>query len=260
MALPGSPNTLKLSQLQGEFGGSNPIKLSEYYRNAGYTTSNNTNVPTGGNVKLSQFYNAMKYIPGYQEFTSSGTFNIPAWVSTVTIRAIGGGGGGSQGGFDNGDNGIAGRPGSAIWSSYNVVPGSSLSIAIGGGGGAGGNGGNTTITGTINGAYQSVVAAGGAGAGIGNSPGGGGGAWYLDANWQQTTDSSVANSAYTSWFGPRTGGYSLGYVYGDVNGWTHANGTDGVLGGAGGGGGGINGGYKNDPGGNGGSGYVLIQW
>lgn len=57
MTLPSS-GTISLSQLQTEFGGSNPISLSEYYRNGGLTTSNNTGVPTSGTISLSHFYSA----------------------------------------------------------------------------------------------------------------------------------------------------------------------------------------------------------
>lgn len=59
MALPVS-GPLSLSQIQGEFGGSNPISLSEYYRGGGLVTPNNTNVPTSGAISISNFYGATK--------------------------------------------------------------------------------------------------------------------------------------------------------------------------------------------------------
>ena len=64
MALQGS-GAISLSQIQTEFGGSNPISLSEYYRNGAYTTSNNTSVPTSGAIAMTTFYSgsAADYIP-----------------------------------------------------------------------------------------------------------------------------------------------------------------------------------------------------
>jgi hypothetical protein len=49
---------ISLSQIQSEFGGSNPISLSEYYRNGSYVNSNSSNIPTSGQIKFSNFYGA----------------------------------------------------------------------------------------------------------------------------------------------------------------------------------------------------------
>ena len=61
MALPSS-GTLTFQAIQDEFGGSNPISISEYYRDGGLVPSNNTNVPTSGTVSLSDFYGAVNQI------------------------------------------------------------------------------------------------------------------------------------------------------------------------------------------------------
>ena len=55
MTLPGS-GTISINSLVGEFGGSAPHALSEYYRNGGLVSSGNTNVPTSGALSLSDFY------------------------------------------------------------------------------------------------------------------------------------------------------------------------------------------------------------
>lgn len=74
MALPPS-GPLSLSQIQGEFGGSNPISLSEYYRNGGLVTSNNTSVPTSGTISVSNFYGTVRRI--FIPITiSSSTYNF----------------------------------------------------------------------------------------------------------------------------------------------------------------------------------------
>jgi hypothetical protein len=63
MTLPAAYAPISLGQIQGEFGGANPIALGgEYYRGGPYTTNNNTNVPTGGTIALSNFYSAWRGI------------------------------------------------------------------------------------------------------------------------------------------------------------------------------------------------------
>ena len=61
MALPAS-GQLSLSQIVGEFGGSAPHSLSEYYRNGGLVPSGNTNVPTSGIIDFSDFYGAQAIV------------------------------------------------------------------------------------------------------------------------------------------------------------------------------------------------------
>lgn len=59
MAIPSS-GTISFTNLQTEFGGSNPIGINEYYRGGGLVpnSSSNTNVPTSGTISLSNFYGA----------------------------------------------------------------------------------------------------------------------------------------------------------------------------------------------------------
>lgn len=51
---------ISLADIQTEFGGSNPISISEYYRGGSYTTNNNGNVPTSGQIALNHFYGGVK--------------------------------------------------------------------------------------------------------------------------------------------------------------------------------------------------------
>lgn len=59
MALP-STGELALTDIQTEFGGSNPISLSEYYAGGSYvasgTSGTNGAVPTSGEIAVSDFY------------------------------------------------------------------------------------------------------------------------------------------------------------------------------------------------------------
>jgi len=64
MALPNS-GPLSLSSIQGEFGGSNPIGLNEYYR-GGPLVGNfpgTSNIPTSGTIAVNNFYGTTASIP-----------------------------------------------------------------------------------------------------------------------------------------------------------------------------------------------------
>lgn len=65
MALPYS--NISFSAIQTEFGGSNPISLSEYYRSGTYVRSNSTtSIPTSGAISLSNFLGASQgVVPSY---------------------------------------------------------------------------------------------------------------------------------------------------------------------------------------------------
>ena len=53
---------ISLSQVQVEFGGSNPISFSEYYKGGLYVPSitENANVPSSGQISLSNYYSGSK--------------------------------------------------------------------------------------------------------------------------------------------------------------------------------------------------------
>lgn len=97
MALSGS-GPISFSQIQTEFGGSNPISLSEYYRSGAYTTSNNTGVPTSGAISMSQFYGTSLYVADLipaaidindvVSFTADGFGYTDATSNTVTITGV----------------------------------------------------------------------------------------------------------------------------------------------------------------------------
>ena len=61
MAIQGS-GTISMTDIVDEFGGTVPHSLSEYYRNGGAVPGNNTNVPTSGQISMSNFYNAVNEI------------------------------------------------------------------------------------------------------------------------------------------------------------------------------------------------------
>jgi hypothetical protein len=59
MALP-ITGKITLGDIRDEFGGSNPVKLSDYYKGGGLVPDifNNESVPTSGTIKISDFYGA----------------------------------------------------------------------------------------------------------------------------------------------------------------------------------------------------------
>lgn len=71
----GSSN-ISLLGIQQEFGGSNPIKIDEYYRNGGRveSTSYNLAIPTGGEISLGDFAGARA--------TNVTTTTVPAYNTT----------------------------------------------------------------------------------------------------------------------------------------------------------------------------------
>ena len=91
-----STGPVAFSVIQGEFGGSNPISLSEYYRGALVpNTGTNAAVPTSGSFAVSTLRGAAAYvpdlIPNAFDFTSvitSGDGEITANTNQVTIAGI----------------------------------------------------------------------------------------------------------------------------------------------------------------------------
>lgn len=80
MALPLS-GPLSLTDIQTEFGGSNPVGLDEYYRGGAYVTANNTSVPTSGAISISNFYGAVRQFA----FTISANLSTPQNLRTVAL-------------------------------------------------------------------------------------------------------------------------------------------------------------------------------
>jgi hypothetical protein len=112
MALQGS-GAISIGNLATEFGGSTPHSLSEYYRGGGLVpnTGTNANVPTSGQISLSQFYGAAAYTNIYGVYRSAGSpdayylcvedppyvycpTTVDLWTEWMTISYSGGNPGG----------------------------------------------------------------------------------------------------------------------------------------------------------------------
>jgi hypothetical protein len=74
MALPSS-GIIKISDIASEFQDTVPYKFSKYYRGGALVpnSSQNTNVPTNGAMKLSNFYGAVRRIAAVQTYSANTT-------------------------------------------------------------------------------------------------------------------------------------------------------------------------------------------
>ncbi|NNT72062.1 T9SS type A sorting domain-containing protein [Flavobacterium sp. IMCC34852] len=209
-------------------------------------------------------------------YTNSGTFTVPAGVSSIQVEAYGAGGGGGFGGTTNKDGGGGGGGGGySKNTSVAVTAGTTYSITIGTKGfGAtssaspnGTNGGNTSaIFGST-----TVIAYGGIG-GFGYSNGGAGGTGGTGSTFNGGAGGAGLNGLGSGGGGGAAGTLSGGGIGSVPNGGTAGGGYAGAGGngttaasGAGasslinfGGGGG--GGTKNAAGGNGANGYFIITY
>ena len=174
MALPSS-GPLSLSQIQTEFGGSNPISMSEYYRGGAYVTTNNTNVPTSGTIKISDFYNAARQF----SFTISSNYSSPQNLRSLALAA----------GWNGSDPVLATNTaiissdttGTAALTINGSFPGGVILInngtvvGMGGAGGAGGGQSSGAVSGSAGGTALSVSVAVSINNTSGTFAGGGGG-------------------------------------------------------------------------------------
>lgn len=224
-----------------------------------------------------------------QIFNTSGTFTVPAGVTSITVECWGGGGGG--GGQNDGRDGGGGGGGGAYSKklAISVVPGNSYTVVVGTGGSGiagskGGDGGDSYFIDT-----NTVLAKGGIGGlpspgippagGLGGASGSGNGdvrfsggqgeSGFDGNNGRGGYGGSSAGIAANGFSGPQTFSTSTYPIAstpaGAGNGGNGgASGADGSAGSTPGGGGGGSGDESGDgiarKGGNGAAGQVIINW
>jgi hypothetical protein len=98
MVLPASGN-ISFSQIQTEFGGSNPIAMTEYYRGTGNVVNFgagsgfiNGSIPTSNQISMSNFYGAAQLLGmsgGTPVVVTSGTFSPSPASAGLSIYANG---------------------------------------------------------------------------------------------------------------------------------------------------------------------------
>ena len=121
MAIPSAGSALSLSAIQTEFGGSNPISMSEYYAGGSNVPSGTTgdagNIPSSGAIAVSQFYGSSNRIAialtissttqSYNIYSNrGGTYSAGNSDVTLTVQAIVGSTGAS--GLDTGSQWTSG--------------------------------------------------------------------------------------------------------------------------------------------------------
>lgn len=96
MALPAS-GAISLLDIQNEFGGANPIALSEYYRGGTYVpnTSNNTSIPTSGTISLNDFHGASALQGSLSPSSAFGSTTVAGACTTNSVVASGTGNSGT---------------------------------------------------------------------------------------------------------------------------------------------------------------------
>lgn len=94
MALPNPGVSLSLSQIQTEFGGTNPASLNEYYAGGAYVPAGTTGyygaIPTSGNpIGIRNFYGSSSgfFVAGYDAVGVPPTQNIFVGVANGTTGA-----------------------------------------------------------------------------------------------------------------------------------------------------------------------------
>ena len=93
-----SSSNITFSSIQTEFGGINPISVSEYYRNSSSNlTSNITSLPLIGNtISINMFSDLAKDINILYTTTGTYTYTVPAGIKTLCVLCVGGGGAGNR--------------------------------------------------------------------------------------------------------------------------------------------------------------------
>lgn len=237
------------------------------------------------NQLISAINRASLSVNRQQKFTASGSFTVPAGVTTIYLSGCAAGGGGASGATNNGGQsslvgggggGGGGAGQSIIKQAFTVTPGQVLTISIGaggngaqaptaGGGYNGNNGGNTSVSGLI-------TLSGGTGGYAGgvvtnNAAGGGGAGGYGGEGYPAGASGSDGNYA-------GNGGAGASSMFGGGGGGSRAvksNPTDShLLGqpafGYGSGGGGSGGAYGTGSAlvsysaGNGAPGLMIVEW
>lgn len=199
--------------------------------NAFNLTINGTPKPTFPDVKSSVISG------GYQTITfprtylnATGSFQIPAGVTRMSVLVVGGGGGG---GFDGGGGGGGG--GVYQWPNLGATPGSTVTIVVGGGGhGARGYSGGTFCNGTWSGTALGCSGGAGGSSQLGGTlvSGGGGGGGIEASGGADSINIATVRGGGGGAGGQNTSASSNSPGVGSFSGGSVAN-TDGLGGGGG---------------------------
>jgi len=244
MALPSS-GPLSLSDIQGEFGGSNPISLSEYYAGGGLVPSGTSGtygaVPSSGTISIQNFYgtsNTPPFTPVTNTYTSgSGNETVPSGATSLTLTVVGAGGSGGSSYTDFGSD-IYNSGGGGGGAGYSIITravasgdwSTTIAYSVGTSGGV-----SSTTTGSLSAGAVSLTGGGGnSGTSAGPSSGGDGGTGGTASGGSTNTTGSAGNPGSTSSSSGNpggAGGASGGTAYGYGADGASAPGSPGSVGG-----------------------------
>lgn len=208
---------------------------------------------------------------GLARFTTSGSFTVPAGVTTIIVSGCGGGGGG--GGSQTSINttvagsGGGGGAGFVIRQPITVTPGQVLAVTIGTGGVGGAAGGGTGGVGGTTSAGSIVNLLGGGGGSVGQSlansaSGGSPGnlSGTITGGWGGDSQSIEGGGAYGGMGGQSPFGSAGATVRGNSSPLDGQPSQGFGAGGGGAGGGNTNAAHQGAKGGNGAPGILIIEW
>ena len=241
MTLPSS-GPLSLSDIQGEFGGSNPISLSEYYAGGAYvppgTSGTYGAVPSSGAIGIRNFYGTTKFTPVTNTYTTgSGNETVPTGATSLTLTVVGAGGSGGSSYVDFGSD-IYNSGGGGGGAGYSIITravasgdwSTTIAYSVGTSGGV-----SSTTTGSLAaGAVSLTGGGGGAGGSADSGSGGAGGTAGTASGGSTNTSGSAGSSGSTSMSSGNpggAGGASGGTAYGDGADGADAPGSPGAVGG-----------------------------
>jgi hypothetical protein len=195
----------------------------------------------------SRAFSITQIASGITSFTASGTFAVPAGITSVDVLVVAGGGGSGSAGAPNVSSGGGGGGGLIYRPGFTVSPGSTVTVTVGAGGGNVGSNHAPGISGQDS-VFGTLTAKGGGGGGSidgAAKPGGSGGGGGTSNGGGQAAGQTIQGTQ---------SGDSGAYGFGN-NGGTGAphSGTSG----SGGGGGAAGAGHANSQGGNGGAGKAY---
>ena len=144
MTLPASPASISFSQIQTEYGGSNPISLSEYYGSQSGYVAPGMGIPSSGSISVSSFrstHKAVMYYRNAQSVTTTGDESVITFSTSgssgllrpdfgsLQIRVLIVGPGGTAGAASRAGGGGGG--GAIDFSGLSLSSGTDYSVTVG---------------------------------------------------------------------------------------------------------------------------------
>jgi hypothetical protein len=249
MTTPSGP--IGLGHVQTEFGGSNPISLSEYYRGGSLVPAgtvagtSGVQIATSGAIRLGDFraVTAFGRTVNIRSTLGAGVETVPSGANSVVIEVWGGGGDGGNGATATVGGCALQRPGGGAGgggysrSSYACSAGQTINYTVGAESGA-----STVSSGTLSVTTMTANGGGNGGNAVGGSPGSNGtagtGGTASGGNQANTTGNSGA-AGVPDCYGGAGGAGITGSESGDGSPYgaggsgglgTGSNGTDGQQG------------------------------